>query len=140
MSNLKQLREAIVKVVPGIMELEFGCEVFFIERKWLFAGFGKEKGTTMMLTDGKFPSTAYTTARFDKESTYEILGRPIRLSDVLVAIQKSSYCDGYAEYEAVSELCWGGNQYLIRKWNLLQDDLNLQDEPTIHFLHSILYK
>lgn len=131
MNNLKQLREAIVKVNKDIMKLEFGCEVI-VEFE------NGETGPAVVVEEMAGPSFLvkweFGTEDIEHDHLIEILGRPIRLSDVLVAMKKiETWGHGWARMpdRELAELCFG-------KWNLLKDDINLQEEPTISFLHSIL--
>lgn len=121
-NNLKQLREAIVKVIPGIMELEFGCEIKggFEERIVSIAGNGDIR-------------TSYR--EIPKGEKITILGRPIRFADAVHCL-KEKWSLSFQETSVLTSQI----ARLAAIWNLLQDDLNLQDEPTISFLHQILCK
>lgn len=66
--------------------------------------------------------------------TIEIIGRPIRLADVLLAMSKDrngNWSPGMME--DLYALLQGQ-----RGWKLSQDDLNEQDEATISFLYEVL--
>jgi hypothetical protein len=67
-----------------------------------------------------------------------VTSRPIRLSDVLVAMRgKFPYtvgADGYFYSWDENLICEDV------KWNLLKDDLKEQSEECLQFLHSILCK
>lgn len=57
--------------------------------------------------------------------------RPIRLSDVLLAIKsKVPALDGMADEYATLDC--------VKMWNLALDDLTLQSEPTINFLYELI--
>lgn len=89
----------------------------------------------------------------------EIIGRPIRLADVLLAIRKKvPYEDSYmvmldgafcteegdgmeTMVRPIFKLVDVGKERRQSKpviWNLLKDDTNLQDDPTVDFLFDIL--
>lgn len=68
------------------------------------------------------------------------IDRPIRLADVLL-ILKERYSIGRVGdkgfwYSTMEDL--GGGE-AFRAWNLLADDLTLQSEDCIIFIHEILY-
>lgn len=64
----------------------------------------------------------------------QVLPRPIRLADVLLAIEKVK--DQTQHGKCVMILCngWGEKE----RWDLRQDNLNDQDEPTIRFIYELL--
>lgn len=151
-NNLTEVREAIIKANPDIMKLEFGCRLLDETHQ----SFGKADPITCLIADEwtkeedekpwidhfREHSNRYTIAEIRKR--FRILGRPIRLSDVLVAIQKVPYCAFLSVHlsddrrkKSKIELLSRGRQAW---WNLLKDDLSLQPEETINFLHSILCK
>ncbi len=63
----------------------------------------------------------------------EILGRPIRLADVLYSIKQiKGDLEAMARLEEqVSDLC-------LTDWNLLSDDLTLQSPETVEFISKLL--
>lgn len=141
--NEQIIREACIKANPEIMELKFGCQIHFIQQTWVFAGFGREDGLTYMLTkteleDGK---GVFTTIKDHSEGRYEILGRPIHLADVLLAIEKLSK-DVNILVDSQGSIYVGGlvNWQIIKNvsWNLLQDDLSKQSEELKSFVANLL--
>lgn len=83
---LNKLRKIIIKSVPSILELKFGCDVSFNDGyKYICVGksddyfeYWKDKG------DGQRSNFTVSERNFGKPK--EILGRPITLEDVLLAI------------------------------------------------------
>lgn len=147
--KIQAIREACIAVNPEIVELKFGCEVSFINMIWFFAGYGREdKGLTYMLTDGivKNGKQSYTTAS-SSDKDFKILGRPIRLSDVLLAIgKKSGYysIDSTGRFQVWKDVglrwCKTADKKFAIAWNPLRDSLEDQEESTINFIHELIQK
>lgn len=142
MSNLTIVREAVIRVVPEIMELKFGCEVEFIPRDGEM-----ERGVIMREDLGNLhsPMEGYEVlvggfqgrvGFIEREENYKIIGRPIQLADVLIAIGKS-------EKMAYTTLTLYGTKVTIVyrgsycHWNLSQP-LDGQEESTLEFLAELL--
>lgn len=127
--NLTIVREAVIKAVPEIMELKFGCFVEFT---------GKYMITAVKNDHTHDPHVDLVNEKGQIEELVtvdilEILGRKIGIADILVAIKKSPKCDTYWEYEAASNLTWGLNE-----WNLLSDSLEDQSPECLQFLAGLL--
>lgn len=56
--------------------------------------------------------------------------RPVRLADVLLPIVRRSRNE-YLTYRVLA---------IVRRWNCLQDNLNLQEDSTVDFIHDLLKK
>lgn len=124
--KLYKLRQVIQQAVPVIMELKLGCEV---NRHW-----DKKEIIT-----GRFNDTVALTV-IDKDgwgylpfqvplalsSDWKILGRPIRLADVIIVVRE--------KHGLYTEL----TDYLLMNWKMGDDNLDHQSEETITFLHSVL--
>lgn len=134
--KLKAIKEACVKANPDIMKLEFGCELEAKEKRLFYVGYNNQQHCTLLQES---QSLLFT----DAVKTAKILGRPIRLADVLLAIRNQPIpipwcaCDVYGEflkyYPHVKEPISSG----IR-WNLLEDDLTKQSPETIDFLYDLI--
>ena len=142
----------IQELVPSIMELEFGCEV---EEKPAFGSSmrhdtfngGKvfkivckdNSGNWLYLTDGGFGRE-----KEDKILNWHtILGKPITLAVVMLAINKSRehLRDRYAVKVSSSgfmEDCDMSNAKGTGKWNLSKDNFNDQSEETKSFIRGLL--
>lgn len=117
------------------MELKFGC----IVKRALSDGGGnlatvlgiEETGQIVCTTWSPFHPNK-TSVHHDLVSHLEILGRPIRLADVLYAIS-------IHDSEAMAEKAAGDLTFQSRNsWNLLKDDLSLQSPDTLEFLANLL--
>lgn len=98
-SHLETVRQAVIKAVPSVMELKFGCEVY-CEQGWeddtgayhdeygTATGAPDDEGTCMVLTNS-------TDERGDRMLLpmlpTEILGRPIRLFDIKLLLEYNGY-------------------------------------------------
>lgn len=129
MSPLEQVREAIIKAVPEIVELKFGCQVKLDGLK----GYDGGVATLAVPHAGGWLDTGGIYLN-PKELT--IIGRPVQLADVLRAIGLKGrsifhvYADGkiggsWGTYK--DELAWD-----------LSKPLDQQSPETIDFLASIL--
>lgn len=142
MEDKKQLvKEAIVRAVPSVMDLVFGCEV-----KKAYRMFQNSTGYVCGVDRSDIyirygvPSVEEDTALFQRWDIKpeEIIGRPIQLADVLVAIAK--------KVKPFPDLELGSVQLDIAKhgtngmdnglWDLSQD-FDHQSEATIDFLWSL---
>lgn len=135
MTQYEQLKTIIQKAVPSIMALEFGCDTDY----GLFVGEDKENSEYHFVKQDKVGSED-NVFYLEDVAGVKILGRPIRLADVLVAISKTK------EYILVSvagkfHKRTGPKEYLeLGDWKLLDDNLDHQSEETKQFLISLLGK
>lgn len=121
------------------MELKFGCE---FQR---FIGITEKLASIKSRYDGRHDITMVqmgTSLELIGESTREIekwviLGRPIRLADVLLAVKNNPRGLSYQILLDVL-LADGGDLKTKPLWNLRQDDLSLQSEETINFFAAML--
>lgn len=154
-----ELVEAIVKAMPEIMELKFGCLVkmhdeiseFIQENPLVCMQCECTSGVHLKMPNqaGSMSPQSFCKHRF--EEWFEILGRPITLEDVLKA--KNSKIDAdFAQwkddeykppYGTVGNIKKGlkrkYDEKLLAIW-LLGKTLSEQSDETISFLHSLLCK
>lgn len=133
--HLQEVRAKIIEAVPEIVELKFGCEIDSQGKanKLLYVGHSnhqhavhailKDKSTAMLMVDEVFTST--------------IIGRPVTLADVLMAIdyvRPVKQC-WYVRYDGIffdsRDEKWSVN------WNLALP-FDEQKPEVIEFLHKIL--
>lgn len=136
--HYEAVRNAIIKAVPDILELKFGCYLFetLTGKNVMFIGETKDrKGKRQFyVVRGR---TAYY---IYPEQALDILGRHIRLADVLLAGGYELRCGGQGDF-----YFWNGNSNVMNwekgpKWDLGNDDLSLQSEQFIEFLYKIFYE
>ena len=123
MNKLEELKAVIVKANPSIMNLEFGCEIEY-KKKVLKVLTVRDVTYLYVLNDDDLPE--HIPLRVD---LFKILGRPIRLADVLLALG----ADGFVDKEQENNIM----NCLVR-WEYTDDNLTHQSPETINFLHKIL--
>src|SRR3990167_3695415 len=137
--TLPSVRAKIIELVPEIMELKFGCEV-------LIGGFTKPHSQVKIV---EFLQSELLFDyienghhwRTDKNDIREILGSPIGIREVLLAIQNH----GNKTVDSMELQLSYGTLHLktknggFAKWNLEKDNLNEQSSETIELLATILW-
>lgn len=136
--QIEFIRQKCIEANPEIMELKFGCGVKWRDEEFTFISGGMAGQYTL------FNKRCH--AVFASPSECEILGRDIRLADVLLAISKNKKNWHSQEWGVVGvELAEGGhyahfssNECGYAEWDLLTDDLTLQSPETIEFIFNLL--
>jgi len=134
MTHLEEVRKAVVERVPDIIMLRFGCEVRLKQHDW-------EDTHTMteiprmdcFRTLDKYGDVS----EFDRDVSdiVEIIGRTIRLADVLLA------CEIAVGINAVGVVLLGKMPFHENMhWDLSKDSLDEQSPECLSFLHGILCK
>jgi hypothetical protein len=164
--KLQFIREKCIESNPEIVELKFGCEGM-----WHFPASENTKGGVIKAVilekmkigaihifteeNKKRSNLTWRTATILPSDFREIIGRTIRLADVLFTIKHKEIKQEKEMQRKVNEL--GGSpgikyplfyqammtitKYELDKggfWNLLKDDLTLQSEETIDFIYNLL--
>lgn len=156
------IREKCIAANPSIMDLVFGCEVRIKIGDDLYDSIGKVEYACGKCQKHKFykncSDDCYSEGRIDdavsvlvddeeepKEyvllqdgKDFEIIGRPIRLADVLLAIGRRSDTwnisgDGYFNILDVAQ-----NWQRKASWNLRADSLSDQEPEIIDFIYELL--
>jgi hypothetical protein len=126
-THLEIIREACIKANPSILELKFGCEIKIND------ALGK-----IIIVKNIFGVTTYkvigSNIDYLEDEFTEILGRPIRLSDIIFTLyknKKAQYFGGMLDDNSI---------YFANRigWNLLHDDIELQSQPTKDFIAGLL--
>lgn len=161
MTNTKYqaVREAVIAANPEIMELKFGCRVEAIygllsNSKGMICEGDPNEGIVISHDFSLFDCYRTTQHReidtaliFHEKEKFKILGRPIRLADVMIALAQivlpddeflCVFPEGFICHKR--EASDDNNEYVIKnaRWIFRQDDLSLQSPETIDFLHSVL--
>lgn len=140
MTQLQELKAAIIAKVPEIMELTFGCEVYcedgwedetgaFHDEYGIVVEPPDKEGTCMVQFRQGFTWPAKPTL---------VIGQTIRLSHVLRAVlaeNQKRLLKGNGEWFVNSTELQGG---ICGAWALAHDDLSRQSPETISFLYDIL--
>jgi len=142
MKNYQKLKQIIQRANSEIMEFKFGCEV--LQEKELIDW---AKMTTLLAYNEKNGIAYYREldgSVFFKRGTknIKILGRPIRLADVLLAIGKNSKCVFLHQDNSQATFLKVDNQIQtpVAIWNLKDDNLDHQSKPTKDWLEDLLVK
>lgn len=136
MTSLERVREAVVKAVPEIMELKFGCDVLIEGIKWKYVG--DWQGVITVFNEEEGDGCA------SRSHIERVIGRPITLADVLMAMKDIELEVGSLEfllYGSFARVEYGadGTRKVVAYclWDLSLP-LDGQSPETIAFLHSIL--
>jgi hypothetical protein len=138
MTNYDQLKQVIQAANPEIMELKFGCEI--ISGKQIFQVIDVDKANNDYLLFHSELGIHNSSMVIN-----QILGRPIRLADVLLAVDEkfgleNPYLVGfegmiYKIAEGETELT---NLKHLAQWNLKDDNLDHQSDECKEFLNDLL--
>ena len=184
--QIEFIREKCIEVNPRIKNLGFGCELYdnvsktkamTIGENWYFGSdadyqftiltFDKEVKIPYLWQEGdmRLYNIDYKEIK-GREVDFKIIGRDIRLADVLSAIESSGYIKGLsgvmkkvkrkvgetllefnvrAQSERLNSKGWKkeftlsqATAELIMKWNLVKDRLEDQSDETIGFIYNLL--
>lgn len=142
-NKIEAIRRACIEANESILALEFGCEVKRYNSifTWIHISCmsdGLNLCTYLNRETNVIHSVRETLEGVEK---FEIIGRPIRLADVLVAIgdlsNEAVVLDTKGRITDIKTATSNGFHGAV-SWNLLLDDLTLQSEETITFIHSLL--
>jgi hypothetical protein len=139
MTDYEKLKEVIQQANPEIMELKFGCEVK-VKIGTFISKFGKNHNiinfnVTCKTNGGYFVTSSYDASRhISEDSIVKILGRPIRLADVLLATIDTVMLIGALSGDTITFAVFGK----VAFWNLKDDNLDHQSAETKQFLIDLL--
>lgn len=143
LEKLEAVRQEIIRAVPEITKLEFGCRVLWKGEKWNIAKL-TDDSILIVHPDGVRVANI-SCEKYGYSREVKNIGREIQLHDVLRAIQKRASIVGWlkivAAFEQYTDLKGGTPDiyyFLIENWDLSKT-YEEQDEPTINFLHEIFY-
>jgi hypothetical protein len=157
--HIKKIREACVAANPSILDLKFGCEVSLDEpenEKEMAHPDRIERVLVMRTTE----NNVYLTVEPYSEDVFEIwndemefarvnlkiLGRPIRLADVMATIFTSWNTDENIKKrplddDSYTEFFKDEREVVIKvvkRWNMLDDNLEHQSPETLEFIANLL--
>jgi hypothetical protein len=130
--KLEAIRQACIKANPEIVELKFGCQLSLLGRRYAVFGQCLNVWQIVSIERDLFHSTSLPNGA-DTFGVNAIYGRPIRLSDVLLAMNVQLFKDSWD----LPVLDYDGSK-IIALWNLRKDDLTQQSPETIDFLYDLL--
>lgn len=146
--KINYIRETCIEVNPDIVKIQFGCRVdipliesesrigkvnkgtvidSFIEKDISWSKYNKTNDKISVYMDsGEFRPMIGI-----KKNKIKILGRPIRLADILLCINLSTYFDYSVSNVYTNEIS------LLKVWNLQDNTLEEQDDETIDFIYRL---
>jgi hypothetical protein len=137
-TTLEFIRQKCIEASPEIVELKFGCQVQWQGTKFVFNGDISTDNTDYHLA-GKRQIGVVGRNDYLSEKDCEIVGRPIRLADVLLAMDKFASSAIHVDNHGCFFFASAHDVLAPTKaWNLRNDDLNEQSEETINFLADLL--
>lgn len=146
-NKIKEIRQICIKANQDILKLEFGC---LLHRKNKDKDYGYyqvlEQGSGFhpdflwvssrvygrMLIRGDEIGSEQELSEKDIRDKFEIIGKPIRLADILYAVKKIGYNSTEEWFKVLGRF--------IDLYNLLADNIELQSEETVSFIHEVLTK
>ena len=147
--NYQKLREIIIAANPEIMELKFGCEVsagkvILCELRELTNDYAVN-----VIDNNGYSRTYIVTDIYSEQYQNQILGREIRLADVLNAIRKirlRNIVDFGKRFTELTDIDYSPESlyfFVVENWNLAQDSLYWHKEhqpKTVKWLEELLIK
>lgn len=155
-TKLAAIREKVIVANPSILNLEFGCRFFFKGNNsgCVALSNGDWKRLHFIIKKPLLEPKYDTLNRNEllKDQLLEVVGRPIRFTDVLFAVKEKDrnlekqFADDHLGHAPIKYNFFYQCMMLITKhdmdggefWNLTDDDLSHQSEDTINFLAEIL--
>lgn len=130
--HIKEIRAAVVAANPSILDLKVGCELMYQNRKYGIFGISMSCFRICTLEGDSFSTD--TIVDQDTLGVQEILGRPIRLADVFLAIE--------TQLGSGKKIVWDAREsivkHVVRRWNLRADRLEDQSTETLALIAELL--
>lgn len=144
------IRQKAIACNPEIVELKFGCRLHHPDYRTAHiydvspTGHGNGKKFFTDLGHGFYDETIkdghIRRNSLDEPDMWKIIGRPVRLADVLNALMHTEHTVCIASNERFELFNKAKNEWeqQFKTWYLVQDNLESQSEPTIDFIYSLL--
>lgn len=142
-TKLQHIREKCIEANPSIKDLVFGCKVVHESSDDMIYTVISSFKPTMQVQQYEIHrerEQAEIITQFYMDNHMSIIGREIRLADVLLAIPKRDLIvevSAYFFYFGYKGKGLNRNGGLV-DWNLKQDNLELQSEECIEFIYNLL--
>lgn len=117
--KIECIRKACIASNHSIVDLKFGCKIIFEVEPYMPNMLHRIVGTDVYVVIDENPDAKIL-------GEFKIIGRDIRLADVLLAIVKISITDK----SLVS--------FIYTEWSLVKDSLEDQSPETIEFIFNLL--
>lgn len=134
-NQLEEIRKACIEANPSIKDLIIGCRIKMKDKQY-------KTITKWGMVNNRFPVILVLEdgLEYIESEIVEILGRPITLADVIIALKKD-IVKAVSNYQILEDDDDAPEEWLmmslIHKWNLTKS-LEEQSPETIQFLHSLL--
>jgi hypothetical protein len=136
--NYQKLKDKIIEANKSILDLKFGCEIEVSPHTPLGQALNKKFGTSFWTFNdralineiGRLKLEVY----LQNQNSFKILGRPIQLADVLLAIRKIY---NYPNKPYQPDISISIDDLVNQIWDLTKD-LDNQSEETKQFLFDLL--
>ena len=136
---IEEIRKACIEANPEIMELKFGCEVkHLVGDELLGTVVGTEDTKQILYITYALHYPNKTSVLHWHTENCKILGRAIRLTDVLLAIPKHGLELNSSANFLYCEYVDGKNEEVHFDWNFQKDRLEDQSEETLSFIANLL--
>lgn len=132
--KIEDIRKQAIASNPEIVELQTGCHILWKTKGLPLGGlvlWENCAGNYLIRVEG---TQATTTIK--KSAIQKIIGRPIGLQDVLLAICKTKAGGLYA-IDAHGTFVYNGEDSCC-DWNLHKDSLDEQTEETVDFIYQLI--
>ena len=130
MTKLQLIREKCIEANPEIVELKFGCEVTIGTKQIFFVvGIMPSGAPVTVKKEGAYDSTKQGVNVEKINGKIKIIGRPLRLADVLLIMEHTTVRDDGAFFT--------NNERHPIHWNLKETFEN-QSEELYDFIYKIL--
>lgn len=143
--QLDLIRQKAIEANPDILDLKFGCEIERPDHARHYRviediGWGNNQKrvwvNSVPFGAMDMPFERAKNALLNGDEEWKIIGRPIRLADVLLALNNHKSVREPDKHEwQIYGLC---NDAFPRSWNLRKDDLSEQSDECISFLYELL--
>jgi len=142
-TTIKQIQE----LVPNVMALEFGCEVKLkhtfrkVRNAKVLAHMGggcfqvQERIDTSKNEEEYKKDYGHCEITDYEPDSFEIIGSPITIAVILLALYKISDNNFYVSYEG--NIVDGTDEDIYSNWNLSKDNFNDQSEETKTFIGEL---
>ena len=140
-TTLERVRAAVIKAVPEIVELKFGCELF-IQNYMASVNLLEDRRGRCWIPENGEPNSDFlalggSLTYFDEKHIKEIIGRDITLADVLRAMPVGVYLKTMCEEARVVIYDEEGETLGVEWWDLALP-LHLQEERVLTLIYKAL--
>lgn len=128
------IRAKCIEANPDILKLEFGCWIKNKKTgsKWIYLGTDGEVVGIFDLDRELMAQPDWS----DFQEEFKIIGRPIRLADILLAINKEH--DSFMPHTKKEEMYFQYKREGGFVWNLKAGDITLQSDETVDLVFNLL--